>query len=114
MRKDLLLRTAVIVACLLVISGCQQKRGGDETSGLANPRAWAGFASVPGPVLVGHPLKLSEMTESERRWGMAPKRGAGIVYQDDIILMEHGDQAIRSFAVEWLVVELRCECSAGK
>ena len=29
---------------------------------------------------------------------MAPKRGAGIVYQDDIILMEHGDQAIRSFA----------------
>jgi hypothetical protein len=98
MRKDLLLRTAVILACLLVVSGCQQKRSSDETSGLANPRAWPGFASVPGPVLVGHTLKLSEMTESERRWGLAPKRGAGIVYQDDIILMEHGDQAIRSFA----------------
>jgi hypothetical protein len=97
MRKDLLLRTAVIAACLLVVSGCRQKRSGDETS-LANPKAWPGFASVPGPVLVGHPLKLSEMTETERRWGMAPKRGAGIVYQDGIILMEHGDQAIRSFA----------------
>ncbi len=102
MRKDLLLRAAVIVACLLVISGCQQKRSGDETSGLANPRAWPGFASVPGPILVGHPLKLSEMTETERRWGMAPKRGDGIVYQDDIILMEHGDQAIRSFAANGL------------
>jgi hypothetical protein len=98
MRMDLFLRTAVIAACLLVVSGCQHKRSSDETSGLANPRAWAGFASVPGPVLVGHPLMLGEMTESERRWGMAPKRGAGIVYQDDIILMEHGDQAIRSFA----------------
>jgi hypothetical protein len=97
MRKDLLLRTAVIAGCLLVVSGCRQKRSGDETS-LANPKAWPGFASVPGPVLVGHPLKLSEMTETERRWGMAPKRGAGIVYQDGIILMEHGDQAIRSFA----------------
>ena len=97
MRKELLLRAAVIAACLLVVSGCRQKRGGDETS-LANPKAWPGFASVPGPVLVGHPLKFSEMTETERRWGMAPKRGAGIVYQDDIILMEHGDQAIRSFA----------------
>ena len=97
MRNDLLLRTAVIAACLLVVSGCRQKQGGDETT-LANPKAWPGFASVPGPVLVGHPLKLSEMTETERRWGMAPKRGAGIVYQDDIILMEHGDQAIRSFA----------------
>ena len=57
MRTDLLLRTAVIAACLLVVSGCRQKRGGDETS-LGNPRAWPGFASVPGPVLVGHPLKL--------------------------------------------------------
>jgi hypothetical protein len=98
MRKELLLRAAVIVACLLVVSGCQRKRSSDEAGGLANPREWPGFASVPGPVLVGHPLKLSDMTESERRWGMAPKRGAGIVYQNDIILMEHGDQAIRSFA----------------
>jgi hypothetical protein len=101
MRTDLLLRAAVIAACLLVVSGCRQKRGGDETS-LGNPRAWPGFASVPGPVLVGHPLKLSEMTETERRWGMAPKRGAGVVYQDNIILMEHGDQAIRSFAANGL------------
>ena len=101
MHKDLLLRTAVIAACLLVVSGCRQKRSGDETS-LGNPKAWPGFASVPGPVLVGHPLKLSEMTETERRWGMAPKRGDGIVYQDDIILMEHGDQAIRSFAANGL------------
>jgi hypothetical protein len=101
MRKDLLLRTAVIAACLLVVSGCRQKPGGDETS-LANPKAWPGFASVPGPVLVGHPLKPSEMSETERRWGMAPKRGAGIVYQDNIILMEHGDQAIRSFAANGL------------
>ena len=92
----LLLRTVVIAAFLLVANGC--RRGGDETSGLGNPRAWPGFSSVPGPVLVGHTLKLAEMTETERRWGMAPKRGAGIVYQDDIILMEHGDQAIRSFA----------------
>jgi hypothetical protein len=98
MHKSLLLRTAVMATCLLVASGCQQKRPADQSGGLRNPRAWAGFASAPGPVLVGHPLKLSDMTESERRWGMAPKRGPGIVYQDDIILMEHGDQAIRSFA----------------
>jgi hypothetical protein len=98
MRKDLLLRTGVIAACLLVASGCQQKHPGDETGGPANPSAWAGFASSPGPILVGHPLKPSDLTESERRFGVAPKRGSGIVYQDGIILMEHGDQAIRSFA----------------
>ena len=98
MSKDLLLRAAVVMACLLVVSGCQQRHPGDEIGGAANAREWPGFASVPGPVLTGHPLKLSDMTESERRWGLAPKRGAGIVYQDDIILMEHGDQAIRSFA----------------
>ena len=48
--------------------------------------------------MTGRPVKLSDLTESERRFGVAPKRGPGIVYQDDIILMEHGDQAIRSFS----------------
>jgi hypothetical protein len=48
MPKELLLRTAVIAACLLVVSGCEQRRS-DETSGEANPKAWPGFGSGTGP-----------------------------------------------------------------
>jgi hypothetical protein len=38
------------------------------------------------------------MTASEQQYGISPKRGPGIVYKDDIILMEHGDRAIRSYS----------------
>jgi hypothetical protein len=98
MHKLLLVRSAVIAAIFLLASGCQQKRPEDKAFGPANPSAWSGFASSPGPIMVGHPIRFSDMTESEKRFGIAPKRGPGIEYQDDIVLMEHGDQAIRSFS----------------
>jgi hypothetical protein len=91
----------ISAVCFLLIffaNGCRQTRPGDEASGPANPSAWPGFASGTGPVMAGRPIKLSDLTESERRFGVAPKRGPGIVYQDGIVLMEHGDQAIRSFS----------------
>ncbi len=98
MHKHLVPRVAVIAAGFLLASGCQEKRPGNETSRPANPSAWPGFGSSAGPIMVGRPIKLADMTESERRFGIAPKRGPGIEYKDDIILMEHGDQAIRSFS----------------
>ena len=35
------------------------------------------------------------LSATERQYGMSPKRDARVTYQDGIILMEHGDQAIR-------------------
>ncbi|MGH8253151.1 MAG: hypothetical protein ACRES2_03865 [Steroidobacteraceae bacterium] len=35
------------------------------------------------------------LTATERKYGMAPKRDARVTYQDGVILMEHGDQAVR-------------------
>ncbi len=35
------------------------------------------------------------LTATERKYGMAPKRDARVTYQEGVILMEHGDQAIR-------------------
>lgn len=35
------------------------------------------------------------LTATERKYGMAPKRDPRVTYQDGVILMEHGDQAIR-------------------
>lgn len=35
------------------------------------------------------------LTASERKYGIAPKPDSRVTYQDGIVLMEHGDQAIR-------------------
>jgi hypothetical protein len=82
---------------LLLAAGCR-KNPGDSILGSGSSSQWSGFSSSPGPILVGHPVKFSDMTESERKFGIAPKRGAGVEYQPDVILMERGDQAIKSFA----------------
>jgi hypothetical protein len=37
----------------------------------------------------------AKLTATERKYGMAPKRDARVTYQDGIVLMEHGDEAIR-------------------
>jgi hypothetical protein len=66
--------------------------------------AW--FWIEPGPIMIGRPIKLSDMTESEKRFGVAPKRGPGIMYRDDTILMEHGDRAIRSFSSNGLTLRM--------
>ena len=47
-----------------------------------------------------HPVDLKTLTESERKFGIAPKRAPKIEYQPDIILMEEGDKAIRAFGTD--------------
>jgi hypothetical protein len=36
-----------------------------------------------------------KLTASERKYGIAPKRDPRVTYQDGVILMERGDEAIR-------------------
>ena len=96
-----------LVPILLVVvcgSACRKSNTPESvaSSRSAAPSFGAGFWQGNGPVLVGHPVKLSDLSESEIRFGIAPKRGPGVTYQDNIILMEHGDKAIQSFASDGL------------
>ena len=106
LRRTYLRKWLVLVVLVVVVdSGCQ--KSSDETllsshpasSRVAAPSSFgAGFMLSSAPVQVGHPIKLSDLSDSEIRFGIAPKRGPGVTYQDDIILMEQGDKAIQSFA----------------
>jgi hypothetical protein len=97
MNRTWIVRALLIAAMLLLAAGCRKKPAGDNISGSSGTSGqWSGFSSSPGPILVGHTVKLSDMTPSEQKFGIAPKRGPGVEYQPDVILMEHGDQAIRA------------------
>lgn len=41
-----------------------------------------------------------KLTSTERKYGMAPKRDARVTYQEGIVLMEHGDEAIREAKID--------------
>jgi len=58
---------------------------------------WDGFRPEAGPIIAAHAVKASDMTPSEQKYGIAPERGKGIDFQDNIVLIEHGDKAIQSW-----------------
>jgi hypothetical protein len=86
----------VLIVLVRIFDGACRKSSPSESN--FPPDFWLGSA----PVQVGHSVKLSDLSESEIRFGIAPKRGPGVTYQDGIILMEHGDKAIQSFASDGL------------
>ncbi|MGH9409816.1 MAG: hypothetical protein ACRD1V_10225, partial [Vicinamibacterales bacterium] len=66
--------------------------------------AWHGFIPEAGPVVTGHAVNYATLSETEQKYGVAPTRGPGVVYQDQVVLIEHGDKAIKSWAangLEW-------------
>jgi hypothetical protein len=50
------------------------------------------------------PIDLRSLSETEMKYGIAPKRSSAVEYQPDVIVMEQGDKAIRSISgngMEW-------------
>lgn len=94
-RRASVKKWVTLIAFVLAFSGACRKSTSSE--GLPSYLG-SDFMLSDAPVQVGHPIKLSDLSESEINFGIAPQRGPGVTYQDGIILMEHGDKAIRSFA----------------
>src|SRR6185437_8142527 len=91
----------LLIAIVVAFDGACNKSAapsGGSLSHNASSSVGADFWLSKAPVVTGHAVKLSDLSESEIRFGIAPRRGPGVTYQDGIILMEQGDKAIRSFA----------------
>lgn len=98
-------RVASTLAVLLLLTGCGPQNGGAPTqSGHTDAKAqqeaaaaWSGF--VPGvPIQIGHALKPEDLSPTELKYGVAPKQMPGVVYHDNVVLLENGDKIVRADA----------------
>ena len=67
------------------------------------PQDIFGPEAVPGATAL-QPVDLHSLSDTEMKYGIAPKRTSQVEYQPDVIVMEHGDKAIRSISgngMEW-------------
>ncbi len=70
-------------------------------AGSASPSpstAWKGFRPEDGPIVTGKVVSVASLSPSEQKYGIAPARGEGVVYQDQVVLIEHGDKTIKASA----------------
>lgn len=101
----------VLVICF-VIAGCKHAAspGNDRpqsaTKSAATPSSDDNIDIFdpklhPGATVI-HPLDPHTLTDSQIKFGVAPRRDPSVEYQPDIILMENGDKAIKSVASDGL------------
>ena len=97
-----------LVLCFAA-SGCRHSESHEREAQKQSPGAPSSSTSLPAGMdmfdlkahpnaTILHPVDLKTLTESERKFGIAPKRGPKVEYQPNIILMEEGDKAIRAIA----------------
>jgi len=104
------LRRALIKALVVcfVMAGCKHAAtpGNDHpqssTNSVARPSTTGNIDMFdlkmhPDATII-HPIDPHTLSESQVKFGIAPKRDPSVEYQPDIILMENGDKAIKSVA----------------
>jgi hypothetical protein len=72
----------------------------------ANKSIPAAGAVAPPAKEAARPAALTRLTPNELRWGISPTRNDKVTYQDDVLIMEHGSDAIRAMApngLTWMI-----------
>ncbi len=105
--------TTILVLTLGVATGCKKKQAEELKS--ASPKTSAksdisylpqdvfGPDAVPGATVL-KPVDIHSLSETELKFGIAPRHSSTVEYQPGVIVMEHGDKAIRSISsngLEW-------------
>ncbi len=105
--------TAILVLTLTLATGCKKKQAEEQKSASPKtnvksdisylPQDVFGPEAVPGATVL-KPVDIHSLSESELKFGIAPRHSSTVEYQPGVIVMEHGDQAIRSISsngMEW-------------
>ena len=109
----MLQRSVFIVAVVTFALGCGRKENASPSAApapatapapppsvaptsVAAGTAWKGFRPENGPIVTGKAVSFASLSPSEQKYGIAPERGEGVVYQDQVVLIEHGDKAIKA------------------
>jgi hypothetical protein len=96
-------RFAVLSSLLAIVPACRKESAAAFKIDSTNPVVREAFSSAAmAGSIVGHSGDPHSLTKTELQYGRAPQPAPGLTYQDGIVLMEHGDQAIRGMSSDGL------------
>jgi hypothetical protein len=85
----------VVIAALLTAVACSKH---DSATPPGTADAPAASPTAAAPRIAGVPASLAKLTPNELKWGISPTRNAQVTYQPDVIIMEHGADAVRALS----------------
>src|SRR5579859_1650708 len=101
------IRFTVLICMLALAPACHKENVAAPAVESTDPVVREAFsASAMAGGIVGHAGDPHSLTKTELLYGRAPQSAPGLTYQDGIVLMEHGDQAIRgtsSDGLTWII-----------
>jgi hypothetical protein len=86
----------VVIAALLTAGACSKHDAAPPAAVSSSPAGTppaSAATSTPGI-----PASLAKLTPNELKWGISPTRNDKVTYQPDVIIMEHGSDAVRAMA----------------
>ncbi len=92
------MRTRVLFTIIVALaSGCSKRPNAESAAPPSSPSASSSHSTAARPAnTAARQLKKSELSEAERRFGVAPVPDATVTYQPDVIIVGGGAAAIRS------------------
>ncbi len=92
---------AVVLLCTLAACGKHSTNAPAEPVTVSTPSATATDGDDAGTRAIA--ATLAKLTPNEVKWGVSPTRNTKVTYQDDVIIMEHGADAVKAMAPNGLV-----------
>jgi hypothetical protein len=89
------LATSIAVWSMLAVDGCDSGRKANDSSTGASSTARSSSASESSEP---HALDPHKMSDAEFKFGVSPTRNLNVTYQPDVVLMEHGAEAVKSMS----------------
>jgi hypothetical protein len=92
-------RAVAVGAVLLLINACKKPDAAppSKSEGTAVVSGASGASGTSGASSV-----YAKMTPNELKWGISPTRNDKVTYQDNVIIMEHGADAVKAMATNGL------------
>jgi hypothetical protein len=92
LRRGVLLAVVVLVGAWIAVRALS-RHGRSSAGEGTSPTVATGYQPA-GP----RPAYLASLSDAEFRFGVSPTRNKDVEYQDSVIIMEHGADAIRSYS----------------
>ena len=102
------------VALILLAAGCHSEKQSSAPEA-KTPVSNSALEPATDPVVAkafspeamrgaieGHPVDPHSLSQTELHFGRAPERTPEVTYQDEVLIMEHGDTALRSMSADSL------------